>query len=167
MTNQPNWELIANLGDVHPLDYGGYFIYRDTTGVYTEEGEKVFVDDEENENSKYTIYRFGLDRCEMVAKDGKTYLVPFGFASRTDLPYAIETYDEWFDKRLDEIAQSVEQSIEEMREAFCSADPLIRAFAYEAVGNHFGFDNLDNYPLVLTKAEAEERYTRHRKIEAA
>lgn len=168
MTNQPEWELITNLGDVHPLDYGGYFIYRDTTGVYTEEGEKLFVDDGENDNAaKYTIHRFILDRCEQVSKDGKTFLVPFGFGSRTDLPYAIETYDEWFDKHLDEIAEFMEQSIEETREAFCSADPVIRAFAYQAIGDYFGYDNLDDYPLFLTKAEAEERYKRHRKTQTA
>ena len=32
--SQPKWEYVANLGDTSPLEYGGLFLYRDTTGVY-------------------------------------------------------------------------------------------------------------------------------------
>lgn len=42
-TKQPRWKLVAQLGDVHPIDYGGYFVYRDTTGVYEEEAEVLMV----------------------------------------------------------------------------------------------------------------------------
>lgn len=41
MTNQPVWKLLANLGDVNPVDHGGLFVYQDLTGVYPEECEKL------------------------------------------------------------------------------------------------------------------------------
>ena len=44
-TKQPKWKLIAQLGDVNPIDYGGYFIYEDETGVYPPEGEKLLIID--------------------------------------------------------------------------------------------------------------------------
>lgn len=40
---------------------------------------------------------------------------------------------------------------------FCSADPLERANAYWTVGECYGFDQLDNYPLTLNREEAEAR----------
>lgn len=39
MTKQPEWKLVAQLGDASPIDYGGYFIYEDATGVYQPEAE--------------------------------------------------------------------------------------------------------------------------------
>jgi hypothetical protein len=28
MADQPKWAFVANLGDVNPLDHGGYLVYR-------------------------------------------------------------------------------------------------------------------------------------------
>ncbi len=44
--DQPKWKLLANLGDANPIDYGGYFVYRDETGVYRDEAEKLISPDE-------------------------------------------------------------------------------------------------------------------------
>ena len=41
--SQPVWSCIANLGDVNPIDYGGYFVYIDTTGVYPPEAELLIA----------------------------------------------------------------------------------------------------------------------------
>jgi hypothetical protein len=38
-TPQPKWKLVAQLGDVHPIDHGGYFVYVDEAGVYDPEVE--------------------------------------------------------------------------------------------------------------------------------
>lgn len=63
-TQQPTWKLIANLGDVHPIDYGGYFVYVDETGTYEAEAELLEVP--EDEDRTYRVYRFILDRCTLT-----------------------------------------------------------------------------------------------------
>jgi len=142
--------VLANLGDVNPIDHGGYFVYRDTTGVYAEEGEKLFVYED-----SWQIYRFPLDRLKMV----QGYLVPLRYSP--DWPEPLFRYDEWFHKDLDRVASYVGQSVEELRNAFCSDDPIVRAGAYEAIGDYFGYENLDGYPLTFTsRNEVQARYAK-------
>ena len=163
-TRQPNWELVANLGDVNPLDYGGYFVYRDTTGVYAEEAEKLFVLDAVYHES-FTVYRFSLDRLKQVRDGENLYLVPVRFDA--SWPYPVSHYDEWFHKDLNSIAKSTGQTVQELREAFCSEDARVRAFAYEAIGDYHGYENLDGYPLTFTnRTEVEARYAKKNTITA-
>lgn len=149
-TKQPTWELVENLGDVHPLDYGGYLIYRDTTGVYPEEGQKIIVDDSAD---RWEVYRFPLDRCKMV----HGYLVPIHYEA--SWPHPLGNYDEWFHKTLSEVGQFVGQTKDDLESALCSENPLDRANAYQAIGDYHGYANLDSYPLVFTnRAEIEKQY---------
>jgi len=148
VSRQPNWKLLANLGDVNPIDHGGYFVYQDTTGIYTEEAEKLFVYED-----SWQIYRFPLDRLKMV----QGYLVPLRYSP--DWPEPLPRYDEWFHKDLDKVASYIGQSAQELQEAFCSEDARVRAFAYEAIGGYHGYENLDGYPLTFTnRKEIEARY---------
>jgi hypothetical protein len=150
-TKQPKWELIANLGDVHYLDHGGYFVYRDKTGVYPEEAELLVVGD----SDEYTIYRFSLERLKMV----KGFLVPIGY--RPDWPHPVERYDEWFHEKLGDVADSIGTTKQELEKAFTSANPLERAHAYRAIGDYRGFENLDSYPLAHTsREEVARRYSK-------
>ena len=103
-TKQPKWKLIAQLGDVNPIDYGGYFIYEDETGVYPPEGEKLLIIDEDSDNSTWEIRRFQLDKCKLI--DGK-YLVSADLAGNPNLPYDVSKYDEWFHKDLSRVARCV------------------------------------------------------------
>lgn len=159
-TNQPKWELIANLGDANPIEYGGYFIYRDTTGVYPEEAE--LLDSPEDDSGTWTVYRFILDRLERIETDDRILLVPSGFSQKWangKLPHPIYVYDEWFSENLSRVADYIGQTLEEMRNDLCSEDARRRAFAYRAIGEYHGFDNLDSYPLTFThRAEVELRY---------
>lgn len=152
-TKQPEWKLIANLGDASPLDYGGYFVYRDETGVYAEKAELLLLDDEGDEDSKYTIYRILLDPLKMV----NGYLIPLEYDS--SWPHPVEKYDEWFHKDLDSVASFAGSTKEDMEAALTSDDTLVRAEAYRAIGDYHGWNNLDDYPLTgLTRSEVEERY---------
>lgn len=152
-TRQPEWEFIANLGDASPLDYGGYFIYRDKTGVYEEEAELLIVDNEEDENTTYTSYRIVLERGKLV----DDYLVPFRY--NPSWKYPVGRYDEWFHAGLEDVADSIGATKEELEQAFTSANPLERARAYRVVGDYHGWENLDSYPLTeLTRKDVEERY---------
>lgn len=47
-TNQPQWKYIDNLGDRHPIDHGGKFVYVDETGVYEPEVEILEQPSEED-----------------------------------------------------------------------------------------------------------------------
>lgn len=154
-TRQPDWEFIANLGDASPLDYGGYFIYRDRTGVYQEEAELIVPNEEEGET--YTVYRFGLDRLKKV----NGFLVPIRY--ERDWPQPVEAYDTWFHEDLGAVASFIDSTKEQLEAAFTSPDPRARAFAYQAVGEYHGMENLDSYPLTLTRKEVEKRYQRKRK----
>lgn len=144
-----DWIFIKNLGDINPLDYGGYFIYKHKTGIYPEAAEKLLVDED-----TYTVYRFPLDRLKLV--DG--YLVPLAYVP--NWPHPLEKYDEWFHEELGEVAEFSGTQKAQLELAFTSADPVDRAFAYEAVGNHFGWVEFDSYPLTISRQEAEKRYRR-------
>lgn len=170
-TQQPVWRFLANLGDENPLEYGGYFIYEDTTGVYEPEGAIV----EPLVNGKYIVYRFSLDRLKKVGP----YLVALkwnmswgkgllkdtspGVFDWTPDQEALEIiaaqrYDEWFHKDLPQVASSIGMDPEELRNAFTSADPIVRAHAYREIGEHFGMENLDSYPARYSKRRIKELY---------
>jgi hypothetical protein len=141
-TNQPVWKLRANLGDASPLEYGGYLVLIDETGVYPPEGELV---QEPCEGEKtYTVYRFILDKCTFVD----------GVLSDNEFH---PDHAAWFAKDIERVAVSSDCTSLGLINDLCSDDPIARAFAYRAIGDYHGFENLDSYPLRLTKAEARER----------
>jgi hypothetical protein len=163
MTNQPSWRLLQNLGDADPINFGGYFIFEDTTGVYEPEAEWLEAPD--TDDGTWYVYRFALDRLKMVEDDRTIYLVPDAY--RDGWPHPVHQYDEWFHDDLAKVAESNGQTLAELRQAFCSDNPLDRAWAYRALGEYHGFENLDSYPLRLTRAEAEERYADAAHVDAA
>ncbi len=156
MTNQPKWVLKANLGDVNPLDYGGYFVYEDQTGVYEAEAEKLFVDDEYDYVKSVTIYRIELERLKKVALNGVHFLVPFTYES--DWYHPLRDYEVWFAKKLVNVASFVGITRQEAVDSLCSDDACRRALIYEALYDYCGWDNGDGYPLHLSIKEARKRY---------
>jgi hypothetical protein len=142
-SKQPKWQLIANLGDVSPFDYGGYFVYRNTTGVYPEDAE--LLEGPCEGDREYTVYRFCLDRCTFV--DGVL----------SDNPFHPEC-PAWFADNIAGVASCVGKDPAELIAGLCSADPVERAHAYRDIGSYHGWENLDQYPLRLSRAEVEQRY---------
>lgn len=135
--------MIVNLGDVNPLDYGGYFI------LDPETAELLEVEDD---SAMYTVYRFALDRCKMK----RGFLVPFAYEN--DWPYPVSVYEEWFARDLSDVANFIGSDEETLQNQFCSEDAIVRAHAYRAIGEYHGFANLDGDPLRLTRKEAAKRY---------
>lgn len=150
-TKQPSWEFIKNLGDRSPLDYGGFFVYRDKTGVYPDEAHAIIVNEPED---TYSIYRFPLERLKMV----EGFLVPYEY-SFSLWPHPVERYDQWFHDKLDSVAIFLDTEPESLEKAFTSDDPLVRADAYRAIGDYFGWEELDHYPdLNVSRRDVEKRY---------
>lgn len=139
--SQPIWKFVTNLGDEQPLEYGGYFIFKDLTGVYPPEGELLVL----HTKDKYEIRRFILEPCTFV--DGVLSDNKF----HRDKP-------SWFADRIDALASFVGLETKELIDMFVSGTIQERAMAWQAVGDYFGFDNLDSYPLLLGREEAEQRY---------
>jgi hypothetical protein len=158
--SQPQWKLVANLGDVTYLNYGGFFVYVDETGVYPAEAEVLVVDNEheiDDESLTYTVYRFALTKCTLVN----------GVLS--DNPYHPDM-SAWFandetekESRimstcLSSVSRCLNRTVEHFALDFCSDDIIVRAIAYREVAEYHGYDEFDQYPLKLTRAEAESRY---------
>ena len=154
--SQPAWECIAQLGDKNPIDHGGYWILRDTTGVYPEEGELLIVPEEDG--GKYTIYRFILERCTFtdgVLSDNKFHPEHAAWWAKTEEERKARPQDSTY---LKNIADFIGMDVEELADHFCSEDALKRAAAYRAVGDYHGFNNLDDYPLTMKRREVKARY---------
>ena len=151
-TKQPRWRLVANLGDTTPLEYGGYFVYRDATGVYPPEAELLREPEDGNAlddpAARWTVYRFILEPCTFV--DGVLSDNPFHPG------HAV-----WFADSLVGLASFTGQTELELITAFCSDDARVRADAWRTVGDYHGYENLDSYPIELTRAEVKRRYRRH------
>lgn len=145
--SQPSWKFLENLGDASPLEYGGLFVYVDTTGVFPAEMERVELEDEEAEtdSTRYVVHRVVLERCSFID----------GVLSDNEHHRALPA---WFAKDLHFVAASQDYPIDELRADFCDENPLARARAWRAVLDHHGWANGDSEPLTLTRAEAEERY---------
>ncbi len=149
MSKQPEWECIANLGDVDPVDYGGYFVLRDKTGVHEAEAEFVDTRDDGTDVVEWTVYRFILDKCTYI--DGVL----------SDNKYHPE-HPAWFNELRGVAAYcgvGDDADVDGLIAALCSENPIERADAYSAVAEYHGWENFDSYPLTFTdRAEAEARY---------
>lgn len=174
-TGQPEWKFVQNLGDASPLEHGGMFLYHDTTGQYPDELEKLEMTkatasrcsarDADDPKARWEVHRITLDRLKLVRhrqldmdlEANRAYLVPYSY--KADWPHPLHRYEEWFAKDLGSVASSFGTTRQKLVRAFCSADGRERAWAYMAVADHDGWANFDGYPLKLTRAEVETRYT--------
>lgn len=152
-TNQPKWKCIAQLGDTNPINYGGYWILIDTTGIYSPKGE--YYDPE-----CVCAWHFDLDICTYqngVLSDNRFHPDKSAWFASPECEKIDRPQDTTY---LSNIAGFSGETIESLIELFCSPDPILRARGYELIGNYHGFDNLDNYPSKLTLVESRKRYSR-------
>ena len=147
-TTQPDWELLANIGDCNPIDHGGAFIFRDKRGNYPPEME-VLLEDGENEYGEpthWTVHRFILDKC--IWQDGVL----------SDNPYHPECAV-WFANDLDRVSRFADFPGDSLRRYLCSDDLIERAQAYRVLYQYYGLHEFDSYPLAFTdREEVEKRY---------
>lgn len=134
MTKQPKWKLVAQLGDVNWIDEGGLFVYEDATGVYPPEIEMLrsaVADD--GVTGRWISYRAVLEPCTLqngVLSDNRFH---------PDKPA-------WFADRLAGVASYIGQPLDELVLWFLSPEVVLRARAWESIGDYFGWENLDSQP---------------------
>jgi hypothetical protein len=156
MTKQPQWLAIANLGDVNPVDHGGFFVFVDNTGAYAPEAE--FLDVPFDETDRYTVYRFCLDKCTLtdgILSDNQFHPSHPAWFAQPEHERKNRPQDTCY---LSNVADSMGIDLHALHSLFCSDNPIERAEAYRAIGEYHGFENLDSYPLELTRSEARKRY---------
>lgn len=155
MSQQPQWKLVANLGDVNVADYGGFLVYVDETGVYQPEVEMYWPNDEEETGG--TMYRFVLEPPRF-----KTFLA--GQWDTNKLAIASERgkswcwYREWFVDKLSDVARYAGIPTFTMLRMLTSRNPVKRAMVYESLVGYFGPHEFDSYPVDLSEEAARERY---------
>ena len=133
--------MIANLGDVDYITYGGTLVYTDTTGVYSPEAEVIVPN-----GNTWLVYRYILDRCT------------YDNGVLSDNKYHPET-PAWFADDLASVCESHGAYREATIQQLCSEDPVERAFAYQMIGEYHGWDNFDGYPMTfISLADIEARY---------
>ena len=151
MTAQPEWRLVANLGDQgDPIAFGGLFVFVDETGVYPPEMERLEPLGEEDD-SPIEVHRVILEPMQRVNGG----LV----ASHYDAAWIAEHADftEWFSGDLGAVADCCGMDLDDLTDSLCSTDPVRLARAYQAIGDYHGWANLDAYPWTMTQAEADAR----------
>lgn len=145
MANQPVWELVAQLGDVNPLEHGGKWLFVDTTFVYPPELELLYVPPESGFSESYLVYRMVLDKCyytDGVLSDNKYHL----------------DHHAWFADSVTSGLVGAGSSFEDIISQLTSDRPVMRALGYVSLLAYHSPLNFDAYPLELNFEEVEARY---------
>jgi hypothetical protein len=123
------FEIVGTVGDVNFPENGGGEVYKDGAGFTLEYVDPPPDDvDFDDKDARWTIYRVALEKG---VPDGGSYK---------------------------SAAKTAGMKPSELKAAFESDDPMVRAGAYEAWAAHYGWEELDPYPLVLDKKAVEDRY---------
>lgn len=151
--------MIANLGDVNPFDYDGFFIFIDEKNEYQPEAALLQAENPNDENTTYTVYRFSLEKCTYqneILSDNNFHPEISAWWAKSEKERQDRPQDRTYLKNVADYADYPE---EQMIADFCSDDPIKRAEAYRAIGEYHGFDNFDSYPLTgLSRKEVEKMY---------
>lgn len=127
---QPEWEIIANLGDVNPFEHGAVFVFIDRLGNCDSEMSVIQWDD----NIKNTGYetRIVLERMS---------------------PDSIK--DKWFYDDIGPASHCCGSSDEVIKTDLCSPNAITRADAYLSL---FYYNGMGKSPKKITKEEAITMY---------
>jgi hypothetical protein len=126
---------LANLGDVNPLDHGGFLVRSD--------GEIVVIEPND-ENRKIEVHLFSNTLCYPIKGGGVS-----------DNEYH-KNHPAWFSKDLQAVAESSDH--EDIEADLCSDDPVTRARAYQSIICHWGTHGFDSEPITLTRTECRRMY---------
>jgi hypothetical protein len=122
--------VLYNLGDRSPLDYGGYLVRKITTPEHT--SYDAIYWEEPLEDGTYEVYTFAIEND--VAEDLS-----------------------WIDdSHWKAVADAVGITKHEILKVARSEDVRDRAWVYQDIGRHYGFENLDSSPQMYERSDMEE-----------
>ena len=128
-------KTLANLGDVNPLDYGGFLVRSD--------GE-IIVIEPRDEDRKIKVHQFPNTLCYPIRGGGVS-----------DNEFHKDKHA-WFSGSLRVVASSCDH--EDIEADLCSDEPVTRAQAYQSIVWYHGLVNFDQYPITLTRTECRRMY---------
>lgn len=153
--SQPKWKVRSRSDDTLVLE--------DTTGVYDPEVEYADEINDAGAEDKdgcplatFEVFRFTPYQQKVVRHAGRRYLVPVRY--QPSWPHPIHKYPVWFVSSLPDIARSHGTTEAELVQALCSDEVQQRVWAYQCIGGHWGYHNLDGYPLTMDEHELEARW---------
>lgn len=122
--------IVGGVGDVNFPEYDGGEVLKTESGDYELEYVEAPSDDVDfdDKDARWTIYRVNLD--QEVPSQGS----------------------------IKSVAKSAGQRPSDLKKAFESDDPMERANAYVTWAGYYGWNEFDQYPLVLDKKSVEDRY---------
>lgn len=143
-------KVIANLGDVDYLKYGGAMLVQSPDNYYYLEGYTP-----ESEGGDGLIYQVEPEPLDLY----HGHLIPRHISEAENLPYPIEAYYTWFDSRdLLAAANYAGLPVDELQVRLTSDDVITRARAYLTLIEYVGWFEFDQYPIELSPAEIAARY---------
>lgn len=138
--------VVTTIGDVNPIEYGGGYLF-----LCKDRGRSDY-------HLEYTHGTESEEAAEGLSEYEPAYSrVPLTLY-RVDLPDDVWGDHSW--AKVEDIAQSMGADPEELRRAGSSPDPRERAYALESIAGHWGWHELDNYPLSMTVSELRKRWYR-------
>lgn len=148
-TTQPCYHCIENIGDINPFEHGGAFVCVDKFNVYA---PILLILDTYEDHPHFThrLSEITLDRCFLVKENDQIV----GVGSN---PYHTDLC-EWFGNlaSLQTLTSFVGRGeSDDIAGSFCCADPVERAFAYQAAVNYYGAYEFDQDPRELTEEKAK------------
>jgi len=126
---QPDWKLIANLGDVNPFEHGAVFIFTDKLGNYDPEMVVIQWDDDTGTGyeSRIILEKLSLDKLDQ----------------------------EWFYNDIESAANFTGRDKEALEIGLCSEDVIDRAIAYLDL---YYYNGMGGESEEITRDEAIQAY---------
>lgn len=135
----PKPVIVGTLGDASPVEYGGGLILSRPGCAHLIGGEASIE------------YTHGQE-AEWV--DGHVGAIE---VYQVEIPTDVAEEFDWVD--FPALARSIEMDQAELEGYARSEDVQARASVVEAIGSHYGWHEMDSYPLQLRPAELERRWT--------
>lgn len=143
MKTQPQWRLVANIGDRDPFERGR-LVYVDATNVYSP--EMVYFDPPVA--GKVKLHRFSMRACTLLNDDPSTL---------SDNRYHADK-PAWFTQYIEGVASFGGTDAKELANKLCSSSPVERALAYDLLVSYFGIDEFDSYPVIVSPSFIRRKY---------
>jgi hypothetical protein len=151
-----SYEIAAVVGDVNPIQYGGWLVGRGAHQVDAIVLEPI--DWEEKETTDVLVYLVALDRFKLVWSSATkaARLLPCEWDNTWH--WGPDGHDEWFDTESfrEHVAGFV--TWDEFTLLLCSEDPVQRAVAWKEIASYHGIENLDSQPSREKCSELVRRF---------